>query len=48
MPSEYLTPLRRQPPNEDDVPLYQAPLINRETTANNEYERLNVYETVDL
>ena len=48
MSSEYLTPLVRQPPSDDDHPLYQAPVINHETAENCEYERLNVYETIDL
>ena len=48
MTSVYLTPLRRQSPNNNDPPLYQAPVINRETTKNSEYERLKLYETIDL
>ena len=49
IPSEYLTPQKAVINNQEDVPLYQAPVVHGELSEYaTEYERLNVYETIDL
>ena len=49
--SEYLTPLRADIHNDDkeeDATLFMAPVADSETGASVEYERLNLYTTIDL
>ena len=48
IPSEYLTLQKPAINNQDDVPLYQAPVVHGELSEYAEYERLNLYETIDF
>ena len=46
--SEYITPLAAPNPDEEDVPLYQAPVVDDKPIGESEYEQLNLYETIEL
>ena len=46
--SEYITPLAALNPDEEDVPLYQAPVVDDKPSGVSEYEQLNLYEYIEL